>query len=163
MKKIFFLAVALCGALAFTSCESCSNKTATDAQATVDSLANVATDAVEDMAAIAQSKIEAFGEGLFGTYVGNLPAADAASVATTLVVNADLTFTYDQVFSGDKGAAPTISGKIVDGNFETQVITLEAEDGTKILVKVLEGANLLLLNEDGTEPADVAAYTLVRQ
>ncbi len=162
MKKIFFITVALFATLAFTSCESCSNKNNNSTQATIDSLANAATDAAQELENIAQSKIEAFGEGLFGTYVAELPAADASKISTTLVINADVTFTYDQDFAG-KGEVATIKGEVVDGNFETQVITLQAEDGMKMLFKVLEGGNLLLLNEDGTEPTDVAAYTFVRK
>lgn len=161
MKKMFLVAMALFMSVAFVSCDNKSNNEESNT-ATADSLANVAAEAIEDLEAATKAKVAEFGDGLFGTFVATLPAADASGIEATLVLNGDLTYTLSEKFIGKEEVEPT-TGKITNADFAKKIITLTDADGNTSLFKVVDSGNLLMLNADETEPVDVAAYTFVRQ
>lgn len=158
MKKFFTFATAVVCSVAFVACES---KSGSEENNGSDSLAVESVAATEILTPEA-ARIAEFGETLYGTYTATLPAADASAIESTLVLNADNSYTLEQKFVGKEEVQPE-NGVVSDANFEAQTITLTSAEGVVSQYKVLEGGSLLLLQADGTEPTDVAAYTYTRQ
>lgn len=160
MKKLFIASIALVFALAFASCKS--EKSEGEGEATaIETLEQEATEAVADLETAVKGKIAEFGEGLFGTYKATLPAADAAGIEATLVINADLTYTLTEHFI-EKDTVET-TGKISDADFANKTITITDGEGDTRYFKVIEGGNLLMLTPDATEPENPEFYTFTRQ
>lgn len=164
MKKVLLAAMALMVAMSFTSCESC-NSEKQNAEQNAEAMVETVEDAAAKADEAIRTQISEWNAGLYGTYVASeLPAADAAGFNSTLVLNADLTYTLEQKVI-DHEDVFNESGKITEVKVADGVIVLTAEDGYTKQFKVIENGNLLFLTSDGAEPADELreAYTFVRQ
>lgn len=173
MKKVLLIVATLIVAVSFTNCNSCNsdkNQESTqqvldDAQDALDEAATAIDEAAAEINEALLANIKNWNEGLFGTYVApQLPAADAPGFNSTLKINGDLTYTLEQKVI-DATDVFNENGKVTDLKVEDNIITLTAEDGTVKAFKLIENGNLLLINQDGTEPAQEfrEAYTFVRQ
>ncbi|MDN4753739.1 copper resistance protein NlpE N-terminal domain-containing protein [Porphyromonadaceae bacterium W3.11] len=153
MKKVFYLAVATIFALSFASCKSDKSQKNEEGsvETTLEEAANNVSEAISDLSDEAKAKFEELGEGFFGTYVATLPGADNAGFETTLEINSDLTYNWSQNVVGVEDVA-TDEGKVTDINSDL-VLTLVSNNGETQLYKVIDGNKLLMLNEDGSEPA----------
>lgn len=151
MKKVFYFAVALLVALSFASCKADKNQN-NEEETTVETVAEEATaeatEAVTELSETAKAAIATLGEGFFGTYVTTLPGADNAGFETTLTLNADFTYTWEQkVVDGE--ALPKEEGKIVDLN-ENLIVKLLSNEGETKQFKLVDG-KLFMLDVDGNE------------
>lgn len=152
-KNILFVA-ALAATLSLGACDS--KKSAEDAQAEA---AAIEANAAEDMS---QVKEEATGIAEYtGTYEGTIAQADGEGYVTTLVLNADNTFTLTQAANGGKDAAETQSGSYIyteDG----ALLTLTAEDNT-VTKFSFQGDKVVMVGADGTMPESPEMYTLLKK
>lgn len=132
MKKLFLAPVL---GLALVACGNTASNSTADSTATVDS-----TQTVEQVAAPA----------LEGTFVGLLPSADSEGFDTTIVFNADGTYTETATA---KGTTSTEQGVFA---LAGDTLTLTAESSQKLAV--LRGDSISLLDADKKEPTP--AYVL---
>lgn len=164
MKKVFYFAMALTVALAFASCKTDKTQKNTE-ETTVESTLEDAVEGVQEtfaeLSEAAKAKFEELGEGFFGTYKATLPGNPGYE--STLTINADLTYTFDQVAINGE-ALETVEGKITDID-ENLVITLVSEKEGKMLFKLVDGKLLMLNPDDATEPGEETRefYFFVRQ
>ncbi|WP_114764920.1 copper resistance protein NlpE [Vibrio rhodolitus] len=98
-----------------------------------------------------------------GPYFGTLPCADCSGIATTLTLNFDGTYSYDQTYlgKGEEGEYKS-TGEFV-WNSKGDTITLSKEDDSQQFF-VAENA-LMMLDVDGNKVEGEMAdnYTLVQQ
>lgn len=153
-KNILFVA-ALAATLSLGACDS-NKKSAEDAQAEA---AAIEANAAEDMS---QVKEEATGIAEYtGTYEGTIPQADGAGFLTTLVLNADNTFTFTQAANGGEDAPETQSGSYIyteDG----ALITLTTVDNV-VMKFNYQGDKVVMLNMEGAMPENPEIYTLLKK
>ncbi|WP_162047649.1 copper resistance protein NlpE [Vibrio taketomensis] len=98
-----------------------------------------------------------------GPYFGTLPCADCTGIATTLTLNFDGTYKYQQVYVGAKnGEEYNSTGEFV-WNAKGDTITLSEKDDSQQFF-VAKNA-LMMLDQDGNkvEGPLANAYTLVLQ
>lgn len=155
MKKNILFIAALAATLSLGACNN-EKKTAEEAQAEAE---KIEASAAED---ISQVEEEATGVAEYvGTYEGTLAQADGAGFVTTLVLNADNTYSLTQAANGGKDAATTQNGSYLyteDG----AVLTLTASDNT-VTKFGYKGDKVVMLNQDGTTPENADMYTLLKK
>lgn len=98
-----------------------------------------------------------------GLYIGTLPCADCSGIATSLTLNFDGTYEYDQNYLGKgKEGEYKSSGEFI-WNSKGDTVTLSKEDGS-LQFFVAENA-LMMLDVDGNKVEGPMAdnYTLVQQ
>ncbi|OLQ93150.1 hypothetical protein BIY22_01270 [Vibrio panuliri] len=98
-----------------------------------------------------------------GVYMGTMPCADCSGIATSLTLNFDGTYSYDQVYlgKGEEGQYKS-TGEFV-WNSKGDTITLSEEDDSQ---QFFVGENvLMMLDVDGNKVEGEMAdnYTLVQQ
>lgn len=163
MKKFFAIAsLALALGLGMTACNGKkSQEEAAAAQAEADSLAEVAR---QDSIAAVRAAVAA---PYVGTYEGELPAADAAGLRTVFVVTPEGGYTYDQAVVGEEEQTFHDHGTFTIDENGVIVLMSQVNEETEMTPYVRmqqdEQGNLVLLNQDGTLPENVEAYTLAKK
>ena len=120
---------------------------------------NVVSDTTTMMEDAAKKVEEVVTPQLLATYVGTLPAADCAGLATVIHLYADDTY-VKQESCASKDYQAKEEGKVVrtDKGF-----TLVPNAGDHKSYYVTEGDNIVQVGEDGKEPQMVKDYTLTKQ
>jgi len=138
MKKIILSAFV--AGLVIVSCSK--KEDAVQTETTTDTVATTANDSIPT-ADNSNTSVD-----WAGTYVGDLPCADCEGIKTTLVLNADNTYTLNTEYTGTENRTEE-KGNVTwsaDGN----QISIALQDGQTIKYKVGEN-KLIQLDQEGKE------------